>query len=81
MAQLRNIKGAQLAKKDEYFKTNPVTKSLKVESSPRIKKVTKRNKSLTNNQIKKKRMLRNVIFQCKINGSLYFKISLIVKFS
>ena len=66
---------------DHHFKTNPnpVTKSLKVESSPKINdKVTKKNKSLTN---KEKRILQNVISQCKINGSLYFKISLIVKFS
>ena len=52
LAQLRNIKGTQLAKKDEYFKTNPITKSLKVESSPRINKVTKKNKSLTNKEKK-----------------------------
>tara|TARA_B100000925_G_scaffold291356_1_gene279128 strand:- start:3694 stop:5106 length:1413 start_codon:yes stop_codon:yes gene_type:complete len=52
LAQLRNVKGAQLAKKDEYFKTNPVTKSLKVETSPKMKKITKKNKSLTNKEKK-----------------------------
>lgn len=52
LAQVRDIKGAQLAKKDEYFKTNHLTKSLKVISSKKVKKVTKKNKSLTNKEKK-----------------------------